>query len=272
MSLDHSKERNRLYKFFILTFIWSWLFWLPGILNSQGIISIHESIPFFLGIFASFGPSAIALILVYRDKKGEGVKNMLKRAWQWNFNKKWLIPTIFLGFFLSSLTILIMIQIEPFPSGYTMFSPLMQVLINSFMILFIGGPIAEEFGWRGYALDKIQNKFNALASSLILGVIWSVWHLPLFYISGTTQSNMPFYEFFLMNVAISVLYSWLYNNTKGSLSIAILFHWMMNLSAATIHYWYSGLGRWIGFFITIIIVIIVIIRWGPTKLSRTESS
>ncbi|QEE16724.1 CPBP family glutamic-type intramembrane protease [Promethearchaeum syntrophicum] len=272
MSEVKINNENHLFIFFLYTFIWSWLFWLPGVLNSQGVISIHEAIPFFCGIFASFGPSIIAIIIIFRYKKIEGVKNLLKRAWQWNFDKKWLIPTIFLGFITSSITLIIMIQIETFPAEYSMISPILQILMDFFMILFIGGPIAEEFGWRGYALDKIQKKYNALISSLILGFFWSLWHLPLSFISGTTQSNYPFYEFFLMNLILSVLYSWLYNNTKGSLSISILFHWMMNLSAATIHYWYTRIGRWIGFFTTIIIVVIIIIIWGPTKLSRSTKT
>ncbi|WP_371802821.1 CPBP family glutamic-type intramembrane protease [Candidatus Lokiarchaeum ossiferum] len=262
------KNNRDLILFFILTFLWSWIIWIPGILNSQGIFQFNEAIPFFLGIFASFGPTVIGVLMTFKEHQIEGVKKLFKRAWQWNFNKLYLIPVLFLGFTMALASLWLSGLIETFPSEYEKYSPIIQIVIDFFGILFIGGPLAEEFGWRGYALDKMYARWSKLASSLILGAIWSLWHLPLFFITGTSQSNIPIYQFMLMNTLLSVIYSWLYNNTKGSLSIAILFHLMMNLSAASIHYWYTSAGRWISFILTLIFVIFIL--WKTNLLKETK--
>ena len=79
----------------------------------------------------------------------------------------------------------------------------------------------EEVGWRGYVLPRLQAKYNALVSSLIVGVIWGLWHIPKFLAPGNTS---PFGWFMIKVIADAVLYTWLYNNTKGSLLLATLFH------------------------------------------------
>ena len=138
-----------------------------------------------------------------------------------------------------------------------------------FIIFFLGGPFAEEFGWRGYALDRFQSKLNSLISSLILGLLWGIWHLPLHFISGTTQEVIPIYQNIIIITISSVLYTWLYNNTNGSILVAMLFHTANNMAGALFPYWISNLGRWISFIFTIIIVIIIIIYYGPRKLKRS---
>ena len=97
----------------------------------------------------------------------------------------------------------------------------------------IGGPLGEELGWRGIALDRLQNKWNALVASLILGIIWVAWHFPLFFIKGTPQQGMGFGTFLfwlwcLQVVCLSVLTTWVYNNTYRSILSAVLMHFMFN--------------------------------------------
>jgi len=259
-------NNKNLILFFLFTFLWSWIFWLPGVLNSQGTIQIHEAIPFFLGIFASFGPSIMGIVITYKERKKQGVKSLLKRAWQWDFNKLYLIPVIFLGFAIALLSLWMSGLIEIFPADYVKYSPFLQIVMDFFAILFIGGPLAEEFGWRGYALDELHKKRSRITSSLIIGVLWSLWHLPLFFITGTSASNIPIYQFLLSNTLISIFYSWIYMKTKGSLSAAILLHLMLNLSAASVHYWYTSSGRWISFIITLILVSIIL--WKTNFLRK----
>jgi membrane protease YdiL (CAAX protease family) len=97
------------------------------------------------------------------------------------------------------------------------------------------GPLPEELGWRGYALDGLQRQRSALTSSLILGTVWSLWHLPLFFIPGTYQQglgvgSLSFWLFLIGPVAQSVLMTWIYNNTQRSTLSAVLFHFMINLT------------------------------------------
>jgi membrane protease YdiL (CAAX protease family) len=99
------------------------------------------------------------------------------------------------------------------------------------------GPLPEEVGWRGFALDRLQCRMSALTSSLLLGTIWALWHLPLFYIPGTYQyevglGTIRFWIFLVHFLPLSVLMTWIYNNTRRSTSSAVLVHFSGNLCVA----------------------------------------
>jgi membrane protease YdiL (CAAX protease family) len=144
------------------------------------------------------------------------------------------------------------------------------VFSNTGYYLFLGGPFAEEFGWRGFSLDRLQLKFSAFYSSLILGAIWGLWHLPLHFINGTTQEVIPFYQNFLILILLSIIYTWLYNNTNRSILVVMIFHLAGNMSGALFPYWISNLGRWISFILTLIFVIFLLIYYGPKELIREK--
>ncbi len=90
------------------------------------------------------------------------------------------------------------------------------------------GPLGEELGWRGYALPRMLRRWKPVTASLILGVIWGVWHLPAFYVSTLGQSQLSFPAFILGAVSLSVVTGWLFLKSKGSVLIAILVHLMAN--------------------------------------------
>jgi membrane protease YdiL (CAAX protease family) len=106
------------------------------------------------------------------------------------------------------------------------FSPWYNVLPALAMALLIG-PL-EEFGWRGVALPLLQRRFAPLWASLILGSIWGLWHVPAFLLSGTPQSAWSFGPFFIGVVAIAVILTPMFNAARGSLLIAVLYHFQMN--------------------------------------------
>jgi membrane protease YdiL (CAAX protease family) len=100
-----------------------------------------------------------------------------------------------------------------------------------FTLLF--GPLPEEIGWRGYALNRLQARFGILRASLLLGAAWALWHLPLFLIGGTYQSSLgfgslAFWLFMLGMVPQSVIMTWIYNHTRCSTLSAVLFHFSVN--------------------------------------------
>jgi hypothetical protein len=105
---------------------------------------------------------------------------------------------------------------------------LLMTLVNLPLILLLGGPMGEEFGWRGYALPVLQDRFGWRAASLGLGLVWGVWHLPLFFIDGTSQAYIPLALFLLSVVAMSVLFAWLVNRTAGSVVAALVLHTAIN--------------------------------------------
>ncbi len=110
-------------------------------------------------------------------------------------------------------------------------NPLSLIPFAVFILVF--GPLPEEMAWRGYALDGLQEKWNATIASLILGVAWTIWHLPLFWIEGSYQYGLgmgtpQFWLYMLDKIPQSVLMTWLYNNNQRSIVTAILFHFMVN--------------------------------------------
>ncbi len=138
------------------------------------------------------------------------------------------------------------------------------------LLLFFFNALPEEYGWRGFALDHLQQHWGALTSSLILGVCWGVWHLPLHFISGTTQAVIPIWEFVLQTIVLAVLYTWLHNNTGRSVLIAALFHTMGNLTGAVVPFWTTEEGRWVNFGILLVIAVLVVWVWKPQRLARAE--
>ncbi len=110
---------------------------------------------------------------------------------------------------------------EPFP--FPSFQPLAVALV----LTAIKGPI-EEFGWRGLALPLLQQKFAPIWAGLILGIIWGFWHLPAFLLSGTPQSAWSFTPFFAGSVAVSVIVTALFNASRGSILLPVLFHYQLN--------------------------------------------
>ena len=144
-------------------------------------------------------------------------------------------------------------------------------------LIFVVMQFSEELGWRGYALDRLQKRWNAVFSSLLLGVIWAFWHLPMFFIIGFGQydNQIPYGHFFITIVLVSVLITWLQNNTKGSLVPAFILHAMINLTGEVLPLAKKNeLGQidatpWIICNLLLFLIVIVVIRfWGYKKLVR----
>ncbi len=270
--MEFKQEKKNLLLFFVFSFIISWILWLPSVFVSLGIIT---SGPIqILGNFAIFGPFITAFALTYTKGEEGEIKRLFMSGWNIKFDKKWII-TLFLPLFIGGLTFIIVSIVEPM-DRFQYAPPIIMWIPNFFLYYFIGGPFTEEYGWRGYALDRLQSKFNALFSSLILGLIWGLWHLPLFFIEGTVQSNIPIYEFLIIQIITSVFYTWIVNNNRDkngnvNVFIAIIFHAMANFSSMIFPYWVTDLGRWIFFIINIIPLIIICIGYGTKSLVRIQN-
>jgi membrane protease YdiL (CAAX protease family) len=143
--------------------------------------------------------------------------------------------------------------------------------------LFLGGPMGEELGWRGFALPRLQRQTNAFDASILLGLIWGLWHLPLYFVSGTGQSEMladgtsPAFAiggFIGWTIGLSVLFTWLFNQTGGSLIVVILFHAAVNVAAFLPSAFGSGgPTSLLNVLITWIVAIGVVVRFGRARLA-----
>jgi membrane protease YdiL (CAAX protease family) len=127
------------------------------------------------------------------------------------------------------------------------------------LLIWLLGAYPEEYGWRGFALPRFLEKYSPLTASLILGAIWGIWHLPLRFIPTTTLYVIPFWQYFLQTIVLSILYTWLHKGTKGSVFIASLFHAFGNITGSAIPYWTTSAGRWVSFGILLIVAVLVVL-------------
>ena len=227
----HTKAKNpsrmtirTLVPFLALTFGLTWGIAALLILFTDQIVAIFGEIspsnPLF--ILAVYSPGFAGVFLVWRHYGSKGLGSFFRRLTLWRASRLWWlylilgIPVIFFAGAALKGTIS-----DPFP-----FSPWYLVLPAIGLALFLG-PI-EEFGWRGVALPLLQRRFNPFWAGLILGIIWAAWHIPAFLLSGTAQSAWSFPAFFAGVVAISVILAPLFNKARGSLLIAVVYHFQMN--------------------------------------------
>ena len=214
--------------FFTLTFGFSWLFWGIAILLNQVYTSFPTIIFFALG---GFGPSIIGILLTYLTKNKEEVKDFWYRSRDFKrINIQWYGAIII--FSLTPLLIAGGLSLLFKGSGITIDSTFISSSLFTVIFLIIG-VIAEELGWRGYVLDRLQIKYNSFISSIIIGFFWGLWHLPLFFIQQTYQQiiglySIEFWMFFIMVLPHSVIFTLIFNNTNRSILSALLFHFSVN--------------------------------------------
>ena len=178
-----------------------------------------------------FGPSLSAIAVVCLHSGSADLRAWLKRCFTWRGSWGWLILA-----FLSPLAVLAVASVAHMLLGGTVPpSPAVAhvglFIANFFLVFLVGGPLDEELGWRGFALPALQARLGWCSASLALGVIWGVWHLPLFFVADSTQNNGSMAAFFVLIVATSVFYTWLYNRgnrSNGSILPALALHTASN--------------------------------------------
>jgi uncharacterized protein len=218
-------------------------------------------------ITASVGaPLMAALILVYREEGGRGgVRRLLGRIFdQWRIRDRlWYGPIIFLMPVIFLLTYGVM-RLMGLPLPNEPHIPFLQIplLLVLFFILAIG----EEVGWTGYATDPMQDRWSALTTAIILGLVTAVWHFVPMIQMGRTPAWIAWSA--LGSLSIRILTVWLYNNTGRSLFAAIVFHAMFNVCFATFPNYGSHWDPAVGGAITAIAAVIVTFLWGPRTLAR----
>jgi len=217
-------------------------------------------------MFAPFGPFVAALWLTGQHSGREEVRRLLKRGWSLDFDKRWLLPTLLLMPAVGLITVVVMALLQ-LPIQWE-FAPPWPALVPTFFMILLLNALPEEYGWRGYVLGPMLDRSSALVASLILGLLWGLWHLPLHFIEGTVQSAIPVYQFVIQQMVLAILYTWLFKNTRGAVSVAILFHAVANIVGAAVPYWTTDLGRWIGLAVLVAFTAVILVIWGPQHLSR----
>ena len=263
MALMQIFKRYPVLTYFVLVYVLTWACWIP-----LAISKTWASFPFIvlLGLGNSM-PSLVGILLTALFSGKSGLGALFRRLGQVR------VPLIWYAFVLLYPPVLRLVAIGvPTLLGLTTIAFAFPVVgvIGSFVAGF-----GEELGWRGFALPRMQARQSALAASLLLGVLWGLWHLPLLIAQGlplTAAGLVGFILFLLHIIAYSVLFAWVYNNTKGSLFLMVLFHTVFDLVGFTI---LTPSTTWIVPVLYVallwVTVAIVVVRAGAARLSRSST-
>lgn len=212
--------------FCVLAYALTWLCWLPLALARGGsiVLPVSEEL---LATFGQFGPLAAAVVFAVWEGRAGGLRDLVGRFLIWRVGVLWFAVALLLPPVGMGCAILAHALIHGLPVPAATPSNLSTVLPHLAITLVLGGPLGEEPGWRGFLLPRLRSRWHSIPASAVLGVIWACWHLPLWWVADV-PSSFPFY---LVGVLpLTYLFTWLWNHTRGSLLIALLFHASINTS------------------------------------------
>ena len=256
-----NKPDKPLIYFFLIAFALAWAVMALPIAQNFGLLS--DQLPFeILLILGSWMPNIAAFIVIgFIIKRKGGIKALLKGWLKWKMHPGWYLlafsPVIF-----GIVTIWAYQWIYGYSPSTELFAD-PAAFIGLLVLITITGAMGEELGWRGFALPRLQLRMNALSASILLGIIWALWHLPLWF-AGLGFETIPFWAYMLIGVSFSILVTAACNSSGGSLLIATLFHLFLNVSVNMIeNEAFSILTA-----VFVIVAIIITAVFGPGKLSR----
>jgi hypothetical protein len=215
--------------FFALTFVVTWTCFISA-------VALSGSLPLGAGLgpginalilLGTFAPSLVALALAARAERGAGVHALLSRLFEWRVKARWY------GFavgYMAAIKLTVALVHRLVTGAWPRFGHEAWYLMAAAVVFstVVGGQAGEEIGWRGYALPRLAARFGLARASIMLGVIWAIWHLPLFYLRGADTYGQSFPVYLLQVTALSVAIAWLYWHTHGSLLLTMLMHAAIN--------------------------------------------
>jgi membrane protease YdiL (CAAX protease family) len=264
-------EGRRLVTFFLIAFGYSWFLWglfvfdvlkMPAGVGTQDV----EASPMLLLVaITPFGPTIAGFVVTAMTEGRAGVRRLWGRVWR-DQRIGWLLVALTfypaLKFIANLVARTLDGQAYPVLAHASVWMFIPPLIANTL----ISGGMSEEFGWRGYVLPRFQAKWNALISSVVLGVIWASWHIPLFFIPEDEHSQVFFWGWAPRIVALSVLITWVFNNANGSVLAAMLFHGAANASGDL--FWCCGSSSWHYYGVELLAAVLIVVIFGPRTLVR----
>jgi membrane protease YdiL (CAAX protease family) len=223
--------RHPLVAFFVMAYAFSWLVWAPWVLGGDGAglfpMNISQTASGYLNATAILaGPTLAAFIMTVTTEGREGVRRLLGRYVLWRVGLRWYMFAL-IGVPLIMLLGTMVYSME-LPNLGALGGPsyLLSYLLSFALVTVLGGPLLEEGGWRGFALPRMERLHGPLLASLILGILWALWHLPEFLVPSWTAamgggSIVVITLFTITAVTFTVVITWVFNNTRASLLLAI---------------------------------------------------
>jgi uncharacterized protein len=253
-----SRSRSPL-TFFVWVFALSVPFWSIGAVTRR---QLFPGLP--VSALMAFCPLMAASMLVYREHKTAGVTELLKRAFDYQriSAKVWYAPIVLLKPGVMVLSYGLM-RVMGLPLPIPQFSVLAALVM---FLVFLIAALGEELGWSGYVIDPLQERWNALHASMLLGLVWATWHLVPLVQAHRSPAWIAWWG--LGTVASRVLIVWLYNNTGKSVFAAILYHAISNVSWFLFPNYGSHYDPRITGLILAGAAAIVTVIWGPRTFAR----
>ena len=263
--------------YFIIALGGTWIVWSLFVLSQDGarLLPFRSPTSFMRIMFLGqvFGPTLAAFVMTGITEGKPGLNRFIRRIVEWRVGFQWyLFVLVAIPAIMTLGTIVLPGILSSFKPFEHPLSELLHYLIfYIYPALLVGGPLFEEIGWRGFALPRLEQRYGPMAASLLLGIIWAFWHMPVWFSRQWTVPtilNMTFFVFWI--TAATFIYTWIFNNTKGSVLIAILAHASMDafpnailwplFPAATkltdYGFLYGYLGLIVGFGVTALLLIL----------------
>ena len=270
-----SEKKHSTVVFFVLTYLSTWAFWIPFVIfgPSSSMIASNpdlRSSPFMmLQVLGNFGPTLAAVLLWIFSGKRTELRDAFKRLLPHRTSLIWYIVVLLLpvGMLLPGLFVYALL------GGNIAGFSILGLLLMFVPAIFISG-LGEEMGWRGYALTRLQRTKSPLISSLIVGVFWGLWHLPIIYWFSSQTGLLFLVEFglyVLLLTAVSVIFTWVYNATDKSLWILVLMHATFTAGGNTIAAFTQPVtgGTWVPYIVNVLsagVVAVFVVALNQTRL------
>jgi hypothetical protein len=230
ISTGQNAPAKSLFAFFTLTYAVTWAFWFGASELSGGLAESGRLRPglatllFYAGVFA---PALVAIAMTAYSRGSVGLRALLLPLFRWRVGLRWYVFAMtYLAAVKVATAVVHRVAAGEWPAfGWQGLPLMLAATVGSTLI---GGQAGEEIGWRGYALPRLTERFGLAGASVILGVIWACWHLPLFFVPGTTTTGQSFPLYLVQVTALSVAIAWLYARSNGSLLLVMLMHAAIN--------------------------------------------
>lgn len=218
----YTKNKNTIW-YVAITYSITWILWFASF-----------EVNGFFRIVGSFVPSVVGIIFICKNDKESGWRRLVRSIKR--YQVKWYVYLFVVCYTILSLFIPYLLaeifqnqgafQVSKRIAIFDISNPLIAVICFA-MILIAGGPLGEEFGWRGFLLPQLEERFRPHVSGVIVGVVWACWHLPMFWfhIDGY---QIPFLLYLVQTIFMSLICTWLYHISGKSLLMVLLFHTMDN--------------------------------------------
>jgi len=219
-------------RFFALTYLLSWACFIAG-----GTVPMPERLRGLCFTLGAFGPAIVALWMTLRTGGKAGTAALLGRVLQWEVGARWYVLAVVC---MPAIKLTTALLLRLATGTWPHFGTESWAIIAVAIVISTPFQAGEEIGWRGYALPRLAQRYGLARASLLLGVIWAAWHLPLFFLPAVDKSGQSFPVYLLQVTALSVIVAWLFARTNGSLLLTMLLHSAVNQTIGIVPSTVSG--------------------------------